>query len=747
MKQWWTRRELIAARLPGLSSAAAVSRCAVTMNWAENPEKYRRNAGSASGTYEVHYTLLPRKARDAIAAKEAMARINNAPVNESCEQIGYKHDAASNAIERSELDARMAILSAIENYQNSANCSFSKALVVVSHQYNTGEFKIATWVKDAIPSFKKSAVYNWRSAMKNGDFSALASTRKLSRAQTGVLEVAHSGAVKQFILGLIAKQPHLSCKPIRAAVIAKFGECFELVVRSGEVKTVACPPLRTFQHHIKAWKQEHANELLRLTNPDKYKGSVRMVAAGGASANIHRLNQLWEIDASPADVMTTEGRWHIYACVDVFSRRALVLVTQTPRADAVGVLIRDAIAKWGVPEAVKTDNGSDFVAKQTERLFAALGIEVLTCDAYSPEQKPHVERFIGTWQRGFAELLPGYVGHSVADRSVIESRRKFSDRLGTSDAEIFAVDLSPQELQEASTQWVETVYEHNRHGALGCTPFTKAQQYTGSIKTVGETALNVLLAPIASGNGIRTVTKSGIRCNNEHYLIGNVMVGERVFCRQDPRDLGKLFVFSDDGEQFLGHAFAPVLAGLDPVKTIAHVRKMQKALEEEQITSMRRQMRKIGPRDVLNAVLEQGQSNITAFPKPSETHSTPMLSAAGEVTKLTQPELPDGLDDVMAQIKAELDSEAVQPVQPEQPAQPSKTPRQSRPSTAANTRPIKAESQFDRYRRALALEKRISAGDPLSEADARWLAGYREGAEYKSMKIMADEFGESFLEG
>ncbi|WP_068317443.1 DDE-type integrase/transposase/recombinase [Polycladidibacter hongkongensis] len=742
MKQWWSTNELIEARLPGLASAAAISRCATEMNWAAAPDRYRRRAGRG-GAREIHLSLLPQLAQDALAARAAMDRINSAPLNETSEQISYKQDAANTSVERRDLDARLAILSAIQSYQNDRACSFSKALRVVSDQYNAGEIKIANWVKDTIPSFKKSAAYNWRAAMENGDFSSLASTKKLSRAQTGVLEAAHSGAVKQFILGLIAKQPHLSCKPIRAAVIAKFGESFELVASSGEVKTVACPPLRTFQHHIKAWKQEHANELLRLTNPDKYKGSVRMVAAGGASANIHRLNQLWEIDASPADVMTTEGRWHIYACVDVFSRRALVLVTQTPRADAVGVLIRDAIAKWGVPEAVKTDNGSDFVAKQTERLFAALGVEVLTCDAYSPEQKPHVERFIGTWQRGFAELLPGYVGHSVADRTVIESRKRFSDRLGTSDAEIFAVDLSPQELQEASNQWVETVYEHNRHGALGCTPFTKAQQYTGSIKTVDETALNVLLAPIASGNGIRTVTKSGIRCNNEHYLIGNVMVGERVFCRQDPRDLGKLFVFSDDGEQFLGHAFAPVLAGLDPVKTIAHVRKMQKALEEEQITSMRRQMRKIGPRDVLNAVLEQGQSNVTAFPKPSETHSTPMLSAAGEVTKLTQPELPDGLDDVMAQIKAELDSETTQP------AQPPKTPSQAqtKPSTATNTRPIKAESQFDRYRRALALEKRISAGDPLSEADARWLAGYREGAEYKSMKIMADEFGESFLEG
>ena len=66
-----------------------------------------------------------------------------------------------------------------------------------------------------------------------------------------------------------------------------------------------------------------------------------------------------QIDASPADVMCVDGRHSVYLCVDIFSRRLIVYVSKTPRAEAVALLIRRAILAWGVPERVHTDNGSD----------------------------------------------------------------------------------------------------------------------------------------------------------------------------------------------------------------------------------------------------------------------------------------------------------------------------------------------------------------------------------------------------
>ncbi len=409
MKEWWTRTEMVEAGLPGLASQAAISRVANRMAWSESKQGTRKRSGRGGGT-EVHYSLFPQETRLVLAEKAALRDSQQA----TQELVAYEASEATTPLQRQELDARMALLKTVERYQRVSGVSFLKASQTIIASYNSGELKVEEWIRDTIPSIQKTALYTWRKAAANNDFERLAATNKANRSGTGVLEAAGAGTVKSYVLGLISKQPHLTAKPIRAAVIAEFGDELEVISpATGEISKKPCPPLRTFQATLKCWREEHANELLRLTNPDKYKGSVRMVMAGGASAGIHRLKQLWEIDASPADVMTTEGRWHIYACVDVWSRRAIVLVTRTPRAEAVGLLVRRAIEKWGVPEAIKTDNGSDFVAKQTKRLFAALGIECITCNAYSPEEKPHVERFIGTWQRGFAELLPGYIGHSA----------------------------------------------------------------------------------------------------------------------------------------------------------------------------------------------------------------------------------------------------------------------------------------------------------------------------------------------
>ncbi|MEP3428266.1 MAG: hypothetical protein ABJN98_06275 [Roseibium sp.] len=105
------------------------------------------------------------------------------------------------------------------------------------------------------------------------------------------------------------------------------------------------------------------------------------------------------------------------------------LVATGGRAAAVGLLIRKCLIAWGVPEIIKTDNGSDFTAKATVRLLDALGIEQELSSPYSPEQKGTVERVIGTFQRDCAATLPGRgrggacLHHVPDDRPVRHCRR------------------------------------------------------------------------------------------------------------------------------------------------------------------------------------------------------------------------------------------------------------------------------------------------------------------------------------
>jgi putative transposase len=286
----------------------------------------------------------------------------------------------------------------------------------------------------------------------------LAFDRGAARKGTGVLDVANGGAVRAWIFGLIAHQPHLSAAHVRTLCRSEFGDTITV-----KDKAVPMPPLRTFQAALKALKEAEKVVLTKLTDPDRFRSHMQL-SGTGSLRHIGEPNQLWQIDASPVDALCTDGRHSIYVCIDIATRRGVFYMSRTPRAEAVGLLLRKAIMAWGVPAEIKTDNGSDFVAKSTQRLLASLGIAAITSDAFSPEQKGHVERLIKTFQHDAATLLPGFVGHSVADRKAIEGRRSFAQRLGADDAATFAVQLTAAEMQAHVDAWAELSYERRDLG-------------------------------------------------------------------------------------------------------------------------------------------------------------------------------------------------------------------------------------------------------------------------------------------
>ncbi|SHL97087.1 Mu transposase, C-terminal [Paracoccus solventivorans] len=310
--------------------------------------------------------------------------------------------------------------------------------------------------------------------------------------------------------------------------------------------------LRDVQRAMRRWEVEYRNELLRLRDPDAYRSRVEFAATGSTRAD--DLNDLWQIDASPADVMLTGGKRHsIYMCIDIYSRRTIVLVTQTPRASAVGALIRKAILAWGVPKVIKTDNGSDFTASSTTRLFEALGITIELSPPYQPKTKGDVERVIGTFQRDLAGC-PGFIGHSVADRKVLENRKAFNARLGAKAEALFDVEMDLREFQNWCDSWSDQIYGHAPHESLRRkTPFEVAAAWRGTVRRIEHPeALDILLAPIPGNDGIRTVTKTGVRVDHHHYYTSAAMPGTRVLVRMDPTDMGRVLLFAEDGEAWLG---------------------------------------------------------------------------------------------------------------------------------------------------------------------------------------------------
>ena len=310
------------------------------------------------------------------------------------------------------------------------------------------------------------------------------------------------------------------------------------------------PKVQTVRAWLRRWRRENRRELLAVTNPDLDRSSHKP-AGGDAADSVLRLNQLWELDSTPADVICADGkRYAIVAAIDIWSRQARVLVVPTSRATAISALLRRCILEWGVPEAVRTDEGKDYTSRHVLGVLADLEIEHRPCPSYTPEAKPFVERFLGTLTRDLFATLPGFTGHDVAQAQALRSRKSFSARRGEDDAAVYGAELTAEELQERCDTWCDAVYGRRPHGGLGgASPFARRASWPHPVRRVhDERALDSLLAEPAGG-GWRTVRKAGIRLDNADYIAGELgpLVGERVRIRRDAADPDRIFVYREDG--------------------------------------------------------------------------------------------------------------------------------------------------------------------------------------------------------
>lgn len=701
--------EIAGEKLPGLpASQRGIQFAAEREGW-----QTRARQGRGGG---VEYALesLPAAARAAYVGKHIEAvEIPAAMAREAAAEPEAASVKGGGADAR---DARLALLGHADRIAREAGVGHKRADRQLCDLYKTDQLDIAPWIRTEVKSLTPRTLARWRAAAKAGHKSKLAVNRAAARRGTGILDRANDGQVRTHVLALVAKQPQLTAQHIRALI----ADAFPQLTIAGN--PVALPPIRTFQAALKSWRTIFRNEIESIRNPDGFKSAIRFAARVAMPAS--RLNELWQIDASPADVLTTDGRHTIYVCVDVFSRRLVALVSKTPRASAVGLLIRKSILAWGVPERIKTDNGSDFIAHATRRLFAALGIDHETSAPFSPEQKGHVERVIGTMQRGLMRTLEGFIGHSVADRKVIENRKAFANRLGEAPEDMFQVALSAAELQAKVDAWCNDVYATKPHASLkGRTPFEVAAMAAGSIRKIEDVrALDMLLAPVAGKDGLRTVTKTGLRIDGTHYMGGFLDVGDIVFVRMDPADMGRVCVYTEDGETYLGEAIAPELAGIDPAKAIAAARAEQKRLIDERMDEVKKTARKIKAKDFAPAIHRQALldhakagGKLIEFPKPVETHDTPALAAARVAHTVVEASHAPEIAALAEQLRAEQ-------------------------LTPANVKPLRTvETDHQLWNRARALEARIARREFVEPDELLWLGSFREGSVYRGFLAVYGE--------
>lgn len=531
-KEWLTAVEAEAAALPGFELTERHIR-----RFLEAGSIATRKRQGRGGGREFHWTSLPPAARDEWLKRHGV--LQNA-----------SHDAPAPAREAEKdllAEARAIVAKAARDFIAARRLTIGKGLKAFSAAYERPcTIALEPWVRIAVPRVEPHQVRTWWRALKTDAPMAALRDKRGRKQGSGLFDTDFE--LKNYAIAAIAARPHLSAKKIRKYIIEDLGR---------EI------PLRTLQLFMQRLKRNNKALIEAVSHPDAHR-SHHQPAFGNLSYRADAINALWEIDASPGDVMcVADGRpcrVKLTAVIDVFTRRARVLVSDQPRAVATMALLRRAILDFGLPVTLKADNGKEFKSRSVEAFCTDLGIALELSRPFSPEQKAHVERFFGTILHDLFEDLPGYLGHNVAQRKAIESRKSFAHRFGEDANLAFEAELSPSELQARIDTWLTDVYEQRLHGGLDTTPFAQAQDHAHEVRRLAdERALDRLLLVAPGEGGRRIVGKKGIALFNRFFVHDQLgyHMGRQVSVRFDPHDLARIAVYDATNRAFLCVAVDP----------------------------------------------------------------------------------------------------------------------------------------------------------------------------------------------
>ncbi len=573
------------------------------------------------------------QAGQAEATAQALASTLHAAATAQRGQVALRQAGELGAAAQARMDARLAVVRAAELFaaEGGHGLATDQALVLFAAHYNAGTTPVPAGVRELLPTVGARSIRRWQADVRRTGITALAGAYG-NRAGTSKLDTQPE--LRAFVQGMLVTHPHARATHVMKGLVARFGARFE----GGANPSL--PSMRALERWMAEWRSANAEVLQALENPDAWKNKY-MAAFGSKSEGVDHINALWERDSSPADVMCTDGRYSLIGGVDVYTRSALLLVAKTSKAVAVGAHLRAMLLAYGVPAIDKTDNGSDYTALYTERVYQGLDIQHALCPPFQPWHKPHVERFFGTFTRDLVELLPGYIGHSVAQRNAIEARKSFADRL-MKRGEVVELQMTGAELQAFADNWVANVYDQAPHEGLGQrTPFEVRTAHAADVKRIADVhALDVLLAEAPGRDGRRTVQKKGVQLDDSYYIAPELAgwIGQDVQVRYDPlhHDLGTVHVFSADGTQFVCLAQDPNRTGMDRREVAIKAKAMQRDRVQAERKALKAAARKISPDLIVSEILRDREiktGKLTVLPVRQATHTSPGLAAAGAAAR------------------------------------------------------------------------------------------------------------------
>ena len=231
------------------------------------------------------------------------------------------------------------------------------------------------------------------------------------------------------------------------------------------------------------------------------------------------VNALWQSDASQGPWLpdpTRPGharRTHLIAFIDDHSRLVpygeFFFDEALPRLERV---LKVAILRRGLPEAVYVDNGQIFNATQFRAACASLQIEVIFASPYHPQGKGKIEQF---WHLVQESFYPEVAASQITDLGL---------------------------LNQSFWAWLDRIYHARVHGETGQTPLDRFLAGTENVRSAGSETLRLAF----QWRTKRTVTRQAtLSLQGNVYSVDPAWSGQAIELRYDPFDLSQMEVYRD----------------------------------------------------------------------------------------------------------------------------------------------------------------------------------------------------------
>lgn len=712
-QEWWTPAQIAESGLPGLpKTRQGVDTLADRLKWRAAPKFARSRAGKGGG-WEYSWKLFPNAAQQAlikhaVAPKAAAARARD--------EVWAWYEALPQSV-KEKAQARLLIVQKVEALEG----AIGKFLAVEQVAPMAGKGFSVRNIWELFKLIEGVPVHD--------RLAYLAPRNRAAKKRPRGKECA-----PEFFDILKSDFLRLEAPP--------FTDCYRRATRIAKEKGLEGLPERTMRRHFDAQVSRVTQVLMRQgveavkrLFPAQRRDKSGLVAVQAVNADFHKFDVFvrWPSpfgQNQPGPVL----RPHLVAFQDIFSGRILSWrVDQSPNSTAVMLCAGDMIEAWGIPEEVLFDNGREFAAKvitggaatryrfkvkedDIQGLFTQLGCTIHWATPYAGQSKT-IER---AWRDMCSSISkdPRFAGAYTGNRPDAKPEN-YGEKAVDLDYFLKVVAEGIEEHNARPDRQSEVAYGRSFNAVFdesyATAPIRKATEAQRRLWLLG-------------AEGLRADTKNGmIRFQGNEFWEPwlTEFAGKRVVIRFDPAELWSgVHVYAQDGA-YLGHADCRQKVGFFD-------------MDEARIHARAR-----------SAWMKAQKAEAAAHRVYKATELGEMLDATAPATGCIMP----------------VEAKVVKPVfgkpMAETPARPSGSPpidaatfARIQSGVVANLDAARAgkapapaveETARDRFKRALDIERKLEAGEPVTRDQERWLSVFQNTSEYRAERLLWDDFGDAIF--